>query len=207
MLDESDAVHVWLGAHGRAYGHPRCTCVAHWDDERAADAFGLPSVRLILRQILGCRGVEAFFVAVESALNLRLLLHADLEWLRAHTNVEARAALALARRDAQSGLESLLRWRLRHRRLPVRSQVAIVSVGVVDFLIGERLIVEVDGRENHASAERRHNDLRRDAHAAAWGYITLRFDYAMVVHDWETVELAILAQVDLGRHLDPRGRR
>ena len=30
----------------------------------------------------------------------------------------------------------------------------------------------------------RHKDLRRDANAAAWGYVTLRFDYAMVVHDW-----------------------
>lgn len=76
----------------------------------------------------------------------------------------------------------------------------IISVGVVDFLIGERLIVEVDGKQNHEGATERHRDLVRDANAAAWGYITLRFDYAQVVHDWESVELAILAHLDRGLH-------
>ena len=63
--------------------------------------------------------------------------------------------------------------------------------------IGERLLVETDGRENHAGAERRHNDLVRDANAAAWGYVTLRFDYALVVHDWDLVERAILGAAGL----------
>ena len=89
----------------------------------------------------------------------------------------------------------------------MRSQVTIVSVGIVDFLIGESLIIEVDGRENHEDSSKRHKDLVRDANAAAWGYITLRFDYAMVVHDWETVELAILAHVDRALHLRPPGTR
>ena len=31
--------------------------------------------------------------------------------------------------------------------------------------------------------------------------MTLRFDYALIVHDWDTVEQAILAHVDRGRHL------
>ncbi len=176
--------------------------MAHWDDAGTTDAFGLPSVAGILRQILGCRGVEEFFATLESALNQKLITAADLAWLRARTNGAAREAIAFARSDAQSGLESLLRWRLRSHALRVRTQVRIVSVGTVDFLIGDRLIVEVDGKGNHASGEHRLKDLRRDANAAAWGYITLRFDYAMVVHDWETVEAAIMAQVDRGRHLD-----
>jgi very-short-patch-repair endonuclease len=201
VLDASDTVHVWLGAHGRAYAHDQCACVAHWGDAERTDAFGLPSVPGILRQILGCRGVEEFFVVLESALNQGAISRADLEWLRTHTNAGAREAIDFARADAQSGLESLLRWRLRAHGLRVRAQVSIVSVGRVDFLIGDRLIVEVDGKENHASEDHRHRDLRRDANAAAWGYITLRFDYAMVVHDWETVELAILACVDREGHL------
>lgn len=202
VLDESDGVHVWLRAHGREYAHAGCACVAHWDEAaHRTDAFGLPSVPRILRQILGCRGLEEFFVALESALNQRLISAAGIEWLRRRTNAAAREAIAFARTDAQSGLESLLRWRLRAHALPVRAQVRIVSVGTVDFLIGRRVIVEVDGRENHATVEHRHRDLRRDANAAAWGYVTLRFDYAMVVHDWETVELAILACVDRDREL------
>ena len=198
VLSADERVHVWLGGHGHSYTHPSCTCVEHWD--ALADESTTGVVR-ILRQILACHGAEDFFVALESALRRRLLSQADLAWLHAHTNDEAREALMLARADADSGLESLLRWRLRKYGLEVRTQVSIVSVGVVDLLVGDRLLIEADGRLNHDDSSLRHRDLVRDAHAATWGYITLRFDYAMIVHDWETVELAILGIVERGLHL------
>ena len=59
----------------------------------------------------------------------------------------------------------------------------------------------MDGVANHDGDSHRHKDLVRDANASAWGFVTLRFDYAMVVHDWKTVELAILGAVDRGPHL------
>lgn len=203
VAEHGDLLHVGLRSHGRAYSHPECACVAHWSDADDAErsAFGVPSVQVVLRQILQCQGLEAFFVALESALRLLKLSKTDLEWLRQHTNTDAREAIAFARSDADSGLESLLRWRLRRHGLSVRTQQSIVSVGRVDFVIGERLIIEVDGAPNHDGESHRHKDLVRDANAAAWGYVTLRFDYALVVHDWETVELAILGLVDRGLHL------
>ena len=201
VLTPDERVHVGLGGHGHAYAHEACACVEHW--EGVTEAFGESPVPRILRQILMCRGVEEFFVAVESALRLRLLSRTGLAWLHAHTNDAAREALAFAQALADSGLESLLRWRLRKHRLRIRSQVAIISVGVVDLLVGDRLIIEADGRENHDGRSKRHKDLMRDAGAAVWGYITLRFDYAMIVHDWETVESAILGVVERGLHLDP----
>lgn len=207
VLAEDPLPHVWLGSHGHAYVHDGCECVTHWDEGVGTDSFGLPSVPRILRQILACRGVEEFFVTLESALHAKVISPAGMAWLRTVTNDAARDAIAFARSDADSGLESLLRWRLRRHGLRLRSQVTIVSVGIVDFLIGESLIIEVDGRENHDEPSDRHKDLARDANAAAWGYITLRFDYAMVVHDWETVELAILAHVDRGLHLRRPGAR
>jgi very-short-patch-repair endonuclease len=195
-------LHIALGAHARAYAHDECTCVVHWSDEDGKkSAFGVPSVRATVRQVLRCQGIEAFFVALESALRQGKLSISDVQWLQAHTNAPAREAIAFARRDADSGLESLLRWRLRPHGLSVRTQQSIVSVGRVDFVIGDRLIVEVDGVDNHDGESHRHKDLVRDAHAAAWGYVTLRFDYALVVHDWRTVELAILGYVDRGLHL------
>lgn len=201
VSEHDGRLHVGLRAHGRAYAHDDCSCVVHWsDDDAKRTAFGVPSVRAVLRQVLRCQGLEAFFVVLESALRQRRLSQADLAWLWQHTNAQARDAIAFARRDADSGLESLLRWRLRRHGLSVRTQQAIVSVGRVDFVIGERLIVEVDGAPNHDGESHRHKDLVRDAHAAAWGYVTLRFDYALVVHDWETVELAILGLVDRGLH-------
>ncbi len=208
VLDAEDEVtHVWLRAHGRAYPHAGCRCVAHWDDGTTKDAFGVPSVPRVLRQILLCQGVEVFFVALESARRLGMLTQAGIRWLRSRVGPEARDAIAFSRDDADSGLESVLRWRLRRHGLAVRTQVRLVAVGRVDFVIGERLIVEVDGAANHDGDSHRHKDLVRDANAATWGYVTLRFDYAMVVHDWETVELAILAHIDRGLQMAGRRRR
>lgn len=201
VLDEAESTHVWLRGGGHERTHDGCQCEVHWDDTVVDAPFTLPSVPRMLRQILRCRGVEEFFVAVESALRQRLLSTPGREWLWEHTNDAGRAALAFARPDADSGLESLVRWRLRDRGLTVGTQVGIVSVGRVDLLIGDALIVEVDGAPHHNQPSDRHRDLRRDAHAAAWGFVTLRFDYALVIHDWETVELAILAHVDRGLHL------
>jgi very-short-patch-repair endonuclease len=173
----------------------------HWDDRSTSDAFGLPSVPRILREILRCRGLEEFFVTLESSMRQRKIGAAGLHWLRGNTNAEARKAIGLARWDADSGLESLVRWRLRTRGLSVRTQVSVPTVGIVDLVIGERLIVEVDGKENHDDESHRHKDLLRDANAAALGYVTLRFDYALVVHAWTLVERAILGQLAAGRHL------
>jgi very-short-patch-repair endonuclease len=205
VLDDADEpAHVWMNRGGHRREHAECSCVEHWDEGPDVDAFGLPSVPRVLRQILACKGVETFFVALESALHQGKLTRAGLAWLRAHVNKEAREAMDFARRDAESGLESLLRWRLRRHGLMIAAQVFIVSVGRVDFLIGDRLIIEVDGAPNHDDAAHRHKDLARDANAATWGYITLRFDYAQIVHDWGTVESAILAQVAVGHHLRTR---
>ncbi len=191
-LADDDEPHVWLKTGQRAHHGSSCGCVEHWDRDLRPAASGALPLRQVLRQILGCRGPEHFFVTLESALRQRRLTTADLRWLRMHTNARGREALQLARADADSGLESLLRWRLRTLGLRVRTQVSIFGVGVVDAVIGDRLIVELDGRENHHSEAKRHKDLMRDANAATWGYVTLRFDYALVIHDWELVESAIL---------------
>lgn len=201
VLDDDPVVHVWMRGHGHRYHDDGCGCREHWDDGRAIDSFGVPSVPRILYQILTCRGLDEFFITLESAMRLGLLTRAGMAWLRAHVNQAGREAIAFARKDADSGIESLFRWRLRMFGLRIRSQVSIVGVGRVDFLIGDRLLVEIDGKPNHDSDSERHKDLSRDANAAAWDYVTLRFDYALVVHDWTLVESAILAQVAAGRHL------
>jgi len=103
----------------------------------------------------------------------------------------ARWLLDLARPDSESGLESLLRLRLYLLGIRLDCQVDIDGVGRVDFVVGGRVILEADGEENHAGS-RRHKDLVRDAAASVLGYETLRFDYAMIVHHWDTVVAAIL---------------
>lgn len=193
VLDAPGRTHVWLGGKGRAHVHPACRCVDHHDAGDAA--FGVTSVPHALVQSARCCTDEAFFAAYESAWNKGLLTRADRVWIREQLPARSRWLVDRARHDAESGLESILRLRLMKLGIALETQVFITGVGRVDFVVAGRLILEVDGRENHDGQSKRHKDLIRDAAAAALGYETLRFDYAMVVHRWPLVERAILARL------------
>lgn len=211
ILEESDDLHLWFGHAGnpRECGRRLCEPHAHWDDGESMLG-DLPPVRNVLLQIAQCTGEETFFCALESALRTSMLRSGDMRWLAERVPVPVRWLLGFARADADSGLESLIRLRLHKLGISVRTQVQINGVGEVDFVIGERLIIEADGKKNHDDGKAdsseprpslRHKDLVRDAKAAALGYVTLRFDYAMIVHDWPTVVAAIVAKVNAGAHL------
>ncbi|GAA1775222.1 type IV toxin-antitoxin system AbiEi family antitoxin domain-containing protein [Agromyces lapidis] len=217
LLEQPASVHVAMMRTGRRRFHSECRCITHWSDSRLAG----PAVALdeALVQVLGCRGEEEFFVALESAMRKRLITRSGIERIRSRVPKVHRGLVGFARWDADSGLESLLRLRLRAHGLALASQIDIPGIGRVDFVLGDRLILEVDGKQNHvdgfdsligteharaAAASKRHKDLVRDAVAAAYGFETLRFDYALVVHDWPLVEAAILAKVDRGLHLRSR---
>lgn len=194
VLDDV-GVHVWLhsGRHQHAHTADGCDCTPHWDSGPATSTFAPPSIQRILRQIYGCRGEEAFFVALESARRKRVISRKGLNWLRRKLGSRGRDLVDFSRDDADSGLESLIRLRLRRYGWDVRTQMQIIGTGRVDLLVDGWLIVEADGRENHDGDSHRHKDLVRDAQAAIWGHPTLRFDYALTVHDWETAEAAIVA--------------
>ena len=183
--------HVWVGAHRRAHLHDGCACVSHFS--RGRPPLGTVAIDVALVHFLRCAGDEAFFAAYESALRLRLLSAAMRLRIRQLVPASALWLLDLARADADSGLESLLRLRLHLLGIRLDCQVSIPGVGRVDFVLDARLILEVDGKENHEGASMRHRDLTRDAAASALGYESLRFDYAQVVYDWPAVQAAVLA--------------
>lgn len=195
VLPEPDAtVHVWMGGAGRQHPHASCACVTHSTSGRAP--LGLAPVADALIHLYRCHDQEAFFAAYESAWNKRMLPAAARAQIRRTLPRSAEWMLDIARPDAQSGLESLLRLRLHLLGIRLDCQVPIAGVGVVDFVIGSRLVLEVDGEGNHGG-DKRHRDLMRYAAASAAGYETLRFDYDMVVRRWPVVAAAILAA--LGR--------
>lgn len=191
--------HVWMGQAGT----PRlgcADCVRHWDSGHV-EVGELPPVANVLLQMASCCGEDAFFAALESALRRSALPPGGLRWLRRRLPIDMRWLVAFARSDADSGLESLIRLRLHRIGITLRSQVPIERVGEVDFVIGEKLIVEADGRENHERERERLKDLRRDATAAGAGYTTLRFSYALIVDEWPLVEAAIRGAMTRGAHL------
>lgn len=158
-----------------------------------------------LVQLAGCHGPEAFFVALESALRKRLIGPRQRALLGAAVPAALADLVDFARTDADSGLESLIRLRLRPHGLVVTSQVRIPGVGKVDLVIGDCLILEADGATH--GGDNRHRDLVRDAKAMSLGFLTLRFDTALILHDWSTVEAAILSACDRLLHRTEAGRR
>jgi very-short-patch-repair endonuclease len=191
-----DQVHVWLGRSGRRHAHEGCSCTSHYSPGSAE--LGLAPVVACLIHAYRCLDEESFFAAYESAWNRRLIGAHDRARIRRELPRAAGWLLDLAQPDAESGLESLLRLRLHLLGIRLDCQVRIPGVGRVDFVVGGRIILEADGKDNHTHAQR-HADLRRDAAASALGYETLRFDYAMVVHDWPTVVAAIVPALGRSR--------
>lgn len=214
ILDDGDAerVHTWVHAQNHTTrlvvdpdAEPEVAecCVFHRDDPVDEPSLGRVGVVHCLLQILTCRGEECFFAALESALRLGLLDDEARERVRRHVPARSRWLVDFARSDADSGLESLLRLRLHRHGLALVSQVDIPGVGHVDFVIGDCLILEADGATHEGEA--RHRDRVRDAAAMTLGFSTLRFDYAMIVHDWPLVEAAILSAIGRNLHRSHAG--
>jgi very-short-patch-repair endonuclease len=191
VLTDSAVPHVWLGPDHHAQRHPGCVCVSHYFGGRPP--LGRADIETALLHFRRCAGDEAFFAAFESAWRHGMLNRSARARVRASLPQSARWLVDLARPDADSGLESLLRLRLHVLGIRLDCQVVISGIGRVDFVIAGRLIIETDGRENHDGSVLRHKDLVRDAAASRLGYETLRFDYAQVVYDWPAVQMAILA--------------
>jgi hypothetical protein len=136
-------------------------------------------------------GVEAGILAADAALNRRLTTLEDLEQgldAMRHTPklVAARQAVALADPLCESVGEA--RSRLVLRALPgapqVRSQYEIRDdrghlVARVDFLVGDPVVVEFDGRVKYGMDGRRAEDdlwaeKRREDELRALGYVVVR---------------------------------
>ncbi|RFA13507.1 hypothetical protein B7R22_12615 [Subtercola boreus] len=181
-------------------GHPSA-CI-HW--RRSPDSVlnvveSLPSA---LRDAVGCVPEEMAVVLVDSALNLAigdLTLH-DLR--RKFAGQGEKYARVLDRSDggSQSGLETLVRLRLRSHGIAVRTQVRHRGVGAVDLLVGDRLVIELDGREHHDNADGFVSDRRRDLVLFSGGIERLRLTYHHVMHQWPETERVILDFVRRRRH-------
>ena len=177
----------------------QCGAVIHWRPPRAGSAF-VESPLTCLLDMCQCESPEFVVAAVDSALHAGLFNRGA--WLCEVANLPLRLRLQLADVDGRSEsiIESLSRFRCRAVGLRVRIQVRLAPGLRVDLVIGERLVVEVDGREHHSDPSAFERDRMRDARLTALGYRVLRFSYSQVMHNWPSVEAAILAAVGHGDH-------
>ncbi|WP_407922379.1 endonuclease domain-containing protein [Agromyces humi] len=153
-----------------------------------------------LAEMFACTDVARAIASVDSALETGNLSLQHLDLIRAWMPPSRRVMLDRADADAQSGIETAVRLFLRSRRIRHRLQVAIDGVGRVDILVGDRLVIEVDGRTFHTGTAF-DEDRRRDFELVTRGYLVLRLSYRQVVHDWERTRAGILALVDRNEHL------
>jgi very-short-patch-repair endonuclease len=205
-----DRFHVALQPNGRHHDHASCdaTLQLHWDTP-AVETGRAVEVESALVQLSHCGTEEALLVAVESALaSCRPTLDGrGLARLRALVAEDKRPLLSFASGASESGLETLVRWRLHQLGIECRQQVHVPGVGRVDLVVGDRLIIELDGHAHHSTEAAFASDRRRDAAAAAIGFVVLRFSYAQVMHEWPHVAAAVTTTITGGLHETEAGRR
>lgn len=165
------------------------------EPEGPVDSFGWALLHSIT-----CQSAMDAIVTLDSALNQERVSRTELEFLVAELPAKYRAYLDLTDGHAASGLETKARLGLRRYNIPARSQVRIGTVGKVDLLVGERLVVETDGREWHTRTEAYLEDRRRDLELAERGYVVLRLSYLQVMEEWETVIGVIRGMVARDEH-------
>jgi very-short-patch-repair endonuclease len=171
-----------------------------WNDPRAFGTRSVLDPLFCLDAIIRSQPAIVAFAAVESALHLGLVTRSS--WRRYVDSVprRKRGRLSNVSHLSDSGGESLLKFHILALQLPFVQQPKIPGVGRVDFLIGQCLVVEVDGAEFHTSREAFEEDRRRDAQLSALGYRVLRFSYNQVDKRWPVVEAALLAAISRNDH-------
>jgi very-short-patch-repair endonuclease len=177
----------------------------HWHLDTAAGSRLLMDPIACLEDVIRCQPPEYAVAIADSALRRSAhrgesTLITLAQWHQLIAGMPSRSrVLNLADGVCESGTESVTRFWLAPHKLPLRLQVWIDGKRV-DFLIGRRLVVEIDGAEYHIDPERFEADRTRDAQLTALGYIVLRFSYNQVIYRWPEVERAILAAVARGDH-------
>ena len=195
--DVGSAVHVRVAPHAR----PPVGVIAHWD--RPIVPTGprvlVESIEDALNHVAACAPREAALTIWESAARIERLSPESLRRVR-WTTPAAHECAASITGLSDSGLETLFVVRLRPWGIPIRQQIVLAGKRV-DVLIGDRLVVQIDGFAFHSTAADRGRDVAHDRELSLRGYTVLRFTYAQVVHDWPSVERAIARAIAARAHV------
>ena len=173
--------------------------VVHWGVTTSGGTRFAESPLGCLLTMARCQSPERTVAAADSAIRSRKITRRQWQAGIQSLPPKLRDLLDEANGVAESITESVALFRLHRLGLRLRQQVQIPGVGRVDALLGEHLVIELDGREFHA--DRFEEDRRRDALLSIRGYRVLRFNYRQVFERWGEVRAAILAATARGDHL------
>lgn len=146
--------------------------------------------------IAGCQPRESALATWESALKKDLVDVGALR--RAPLPPAARELLEEARPFADAGTETIFFTRLRWMNVRIVPQAWLLGHRV-DFLIGERLVIQIDGG-HHVGAQRT-RDIRHDARLQLHGFHVIRIGYDQLINHWPEVQQMIMDAVGQRLHL------
>lgn len=118
-------------------------------------------------------------------------------WERLPLRGRAREVLAAMSPFADSGLETYVRLRTRWMNVRCVPQ-AWIAGHRVDFLFGERLVLQIDGGTHVGPQRTRDNE--HDALLRLLGYTVIRVGYTQMMHDWPAVQLLLMEAIAQGLH-------
>jgi len=204
---------IWAGIddgrlHVRVPRYAKLPAAAHGVTfHRSLQLVGLPPPRggieaasWALAQAVMCESRLDAVASLDSALHTDAVRPRPLESVMEQLPGRYRRYLELTDRRADSGIETRVRLGLRAVNIPFRIQVELAGIGRVDLLVGERLVIECDGREWHSDDQAVKKDYERDLGAAERGYLVLRLSYAQVMFEWPRVVAVVRAIVARGEH-------
>lgn len=195
-------LHLWPGSGAPGLGD-EWTGVTHWTKPLVPAGRSLMgTVEDAVLHIAACLDRDTALVLWESAARKERIAPQTLQaidWTSRAARELAHAVTGLS----DSGLETLVVTPLRRWGLKVRQQVLLAG-RPVDVLIGDRLVLQIDGYEFHSSSAQRAKDIAHDAELRLRGYTVFRFSYSQVVHDWPLVERTVRSAVGAGLHLAAR---
>jgi very-short-patch-repair endonuclease len=191
--------HVHVAFAAGAHRSPPASVVAHWTN-RADDADPVDDALTAFTQLTKCLTPLDVLIAADSLINRRILTQGQVEGVLGRS-ARGRRLLRQVDGAAESGTETIFRTRLTARGIRFRTQVPVEGVGRVDFMVGDRLVVEVDGREWHDTEAQFERDRARDSRLVALGYLVMRFSFVRVMYDLPEVECELLAVVRAREHL------
>lgn len=171
--------------------------IVHWRRplfERQPDAL-LDRLENALQLVAECCAFEDAVAIWDSALHKRLVSHKLLA--KMPLGSRAQAVLEASSPFADSGVESFVRVRLRWLRVRVLAQ-AYVLERRVDFLIGDSLVLQIDG--GHHVGWQRTADNEHDAALHLHGYTVIRVSYEQVMHRWNDVLEVLQQAIAQGLH-------
>ncbi|MFC6713489.1 endonuclease domain-containing protein [Branchiibius cervicis] len=192
--DQTPHVAAHVGSGSRNAGG----AVVHWTAPvvaRAPDQL-TDSIENVLALIAECQPFEDAVAAWESAVNKGLIARSAMSRLKLRPR--ARTVLAAMAPFADSGLETIVRLRFHKLRIDVAAQIWIEGHHV-DFLIGDRLVLQVDG--GHHVGKQRDEDIEHDRALTLLGYHVMRVSYVQVIEEWPAVQAQVMRAMAQGLHL------